>query len=581
MAIYHMTTKNISRSGGGKAIASAAYRSGEKLSDRVSGESYDYTRKRGVIYSEIIAPPGAPEWARSRESLWNEAEAAEKRKDARVAREIEVALPVELTHEEQARLVAKYAAESFVSDGMAADVCIHDRGDGNPHAHIMLTTREITPAGWGSKGKESKNQTSWNRQGTLERWREEWEACANAALEMAGRGERVDRRTLAEQGIGRMPQIHVGAYANAMPGSDRKAANEEIKRLNAGREAAERGIAEFDRRLSELEREIRAAAQEQEAATEASGSRQEHDTARGRGAESSQEAKAKIPERGSGTANGAAAQAQDSQPPRPAIYRAAYGGLEEYRNALAARLEAEAREIARPMIAEAERKWTEAEAIRVKAEKAAIYRSFLAASADRDAHEKKEPPKPPFFQGRGKWKLEHERWEAQLEAKQRRAADLWEKAGGGGSREHEGYGREEADRRLTGGYALEEAEKNRGRSGEWKAMLKNISDAAFQEACRRDPGMKETLDEADRELAELKAERGIDRRIAELDRQLENPAYPPGSAGFSLLADYAQEAIRLERERGADKSEAMRRHPAAAAVLEEHARHKRDRGMGR
>jgi hypothetical protein len=251
--------KNISRSGGGKAIASSAYRSGEKLRDNMSGISYDYTRRSGVVYADVIAPYGAPEWARSRESLWNEAEAAEKRKDARVAREIEVALPRELTLEQQIRLVTKYAADSFVSDGMAADICVHDKGDGNPHAHIMLTTREVTEAGWGSKGKESKNQTSWNRQDTLERWRAAWEAETNAALEMAGIDGRVDRRTLKEQGVGRMPQIHVGAYSNAMPSSDRKVVNEEIKRLNAEREAVTRDMAGLDRQLAGLRLEMQAA----------------------------------------------------------------------------------------------------------------------------------------------------------------------------------------------------------------------------------------------------------------------------------------------------------------------------------
>lgn len=254
--------------------------------------------------------------------------------------------------------------------------------------------------------------------------------------------------------------------------------------------------------------------------------------------------------------------------------------LEEYRDRQAARLDAEARKIARPEIAEAEWRQIEADAKRIKAENAAIYESFCEAAADRDAHDKKEPPEPLLF-GRGKWKLEHESWEAQSDAKQRLVVSLWEKAGGDMSRKGAGYGKEEVERRLTDEYALEEAKKNCGKSDEWKASLKSINDRAFLEAARRDPETKEALDEAGRRIDELKAEEALDRRIAELDRCLESPAYSPGTAGFSLLADNAREVMLLELGRGTDEREAMRRHPAAAAVLEEHARHKRDRGVGR
>lgn len=237
MAIYHMSAKIIKRSGGGKAVASSAYRSGEKLKDFSNGETYDYTRKSGVVYAEIIAPEGSPEWAKNRESLWNAAEAIEKRKDAQVAREIEVALPVELDKELQIELARGYVAKTFVADGMAADMCIHDKGDGNPHAHIMLTMREVTPEGFGGKDKRSKNQTVWNKPEALKAWRETWSAEANAALERAGSERRMDHRSFAERGFEREPEIHLGPAAAAMErrgeASDRGNRNREIRELNA------------------------------------------------------------------------------------------------------------------------------------------------------------------------------------------------------------------------------------------------------------------------------------------------------------------------------------------------------------
>jgi hypothetical protein len=269
----------------------------------------------------------------------------------------------------------------------------------------------------------------------------------------------------------------------------------------------------------------------------------------------------------------------------PARHKATYSELKERRDGLAARLDAEARKTALPEIAEARRKQTEAEAERIKAEKAAIYRDFCDAAADRDAHYEKEPPEP-LLLGRGRWRQEHGRWEALLDAKQRSVADLWEKAGG-----DTGYGKEEVARRLTDEYALEEAEKNLGRSDGWKAALKDINDRAFLEASRRDPETKEALDAADRELAERKAEEGLGRRIAELDDRLSNPPYWIGSAGYpekEAAAD-ARELLRLESMRLYDESggrmsqedalkEAVERHPVLADMER---RLGRGRGQGR
>lgn len=143
MSIYHCSIKIINRSGGRSAVASAAYRSGEKLHNDETGLNHDFTRKGGVVMSEILLPDNAPEDFLNREVLWNEVQKIEKRNDAQFAREVEVALPNEMKREEQIQCVRNYINENFVSKGMIADWALHDKGDGNPHAHILLTVREV------------------------------------------------------------------------------------------------------------------------------------------------------------------------------------------------------------------------------------------------------------------------------------------------------------------------------------------------------------------------------------------------------------------------------------------------------
>ena len=145
MSIYHCSIKIISRAGGRSAVASAAYRSGEKLYNEETGIIHDFNRKGGVIMSEIILPVNAPPRYMDREILWNEVQQIEKRSDAQFAREIEIALPVEMTREEQIECVRNYINENFVSVGMIVDWALHDKGDGNPHAHILLTMRALSP----------------------------------------------------------------------------------------------------------------------------------------------------------------------------------------------------------------------------------------------------------------------------------------------------------------------------------------------------------------------------------------------------------------------------------------------------
>lgn len=249
MAIYHFSVKIISRSKGSSSVASAAYRSGEKLEDERTGLVHDYTRKTGVEYNEIIAPENASAWTANREELWNTAEASEKRKDAQLAREINAALPIELNCDQQIELVKGFVKENFADKGMIADISIHDNSKGNPHIHIMLTTRELTEDGFGKKNRE------WNRKENIDEWREQWAVHTNRTLEKYGFQERIDHRSLKEQGIDRIPQIHVGVHANAMEKkgmeTERGAINKEIKELNNQRVIA---IAEYKKLKDEQKR---------------------------------------------------------------------------------------------------------------------------------------------------------------------------------------------------------------------------------------------------------------------------------------------------------------------------------------
>ena len=197
MAIYHFDASVISRSKGRSATAAAAYRTAEVINDHRTGEVHDYTRKGGVLHTEIIAPDNAPAWVHDRSALWNAVEDAERRKDAQVAREVRVALPSELTTEQNADLVRAFVQEQFVARGMIADVALHAPGregdQRNHHAHIMLTTREVGPEGFGAKNRD------WNAKELLVSWRGSWAEHVNDTLERCDIHERVDHRTLVAQ----------------------------------------------------------------------------------------------------------------------------------------------------------------------------------------------------------------------------------------------------------------------------------------------------------------------------------------------------------------------------------------------
>jgi hypothetical protein len=258
MAIYHCTCKIISRGQGRSAVGAAAYRSGEKLYNEYDGIEHDYTKKGGVVYSEIMLCENAPKEYQDRQTLWNAVEQIEKSSKAQLAREYEVALPVELSREEQIKLVRDFAKENFVDNGMCVDFSIHDKEDGNPHAHIMLTTRPIEQDNsWGVKQKkeyildkngqkqyDKKKQTykcktvkttNWDSKEFLQRSRESWAEKVNQELEKKSLPQRIDHRSLKEQGIDRVPTIHEGGARKLEKRgikTDRGKINREIKTAN-------------------------------------------------------------------------------------------------------------------------------------------------------------------------------------------------------------------------------------------------------------------------------------------------------------------------------------------------------------
>lgn len=258
MAIYHCTCKIISRGQGRSAVGAAAYRSGEKLYNEYDGIEHDYTKKGGVVYSEIMLCENAPKEYQDRQTLWNAVEQIEKSSKAQLAREYEVALPVELSREEQIKLVRDFAKENFVDNGMCVDFSIHDKEDGNPHAHIMLTTRPIEQDNsWGVKQKkeyildkngqkqyDKKKQTykcktvkttNWDSKEFLQHSRESWAEKVNQELEKKSLPQRIDHRSLKEQGVDRVPTIHEGGARKLEKRgikTDRGKINREIKTAN-------------------------------------------------------------------------------------------------------------------------------------------------------------------------------------------------------------------------------------------------------------------------------------------------------------------------------------------------------------
>jgi len=218
MALYRFSVDIISRKHGRSAVAAAAYRAGEKLYSVRDGKTFSFSNPERVRHREILAPAGAAAWVFDREQLWNTVERSEKRRDSQLAREVQLALPIELDADAQLALVREFIQDEFVARGMVADFAIHRDKDENPqpHVHVMLTTRNLGPHGFRNKN------TNWNSPRLLKHWREAWEHYVNRALAKAGRPERVDHRSYADRGIDLIPQPKRGRYQPKSPFQDRR-----------------------------------------------------------------------------------------------------------------------------------------------------------------------------------------------------------------------------------------------------------------------------------------------------------------------------------------------------------------------
>ncbi|HGW3610651.1 TPA: MobQ family relaxase [Klebsiella pneumoniae] len=195
MAIFHMSAQRISRSKGHSSVAAAAYRHGEKMTDEHTGEIHDYSKKKGVSDSVVLIPDGADKRFLKPEYLFNTIEKCEKRKDAQLALEVNISLPTEMTDEQKKALAIDFCNENFVKKGMIADIAFHKLDSDNPHFHVMLTTRKLTPdgSGFGQKVRE------WNSKEQLQEWRKGWADIANEHMQRAGIDARIDHRSLKDQ----------------------------------------------------------------------------------------------------------------------------------------------------------------------------------------------------------------------------------------------------------------------------------------------------------------------------------------------------------------------------------------------
>ena len=260
MAIYHCTIKTGGRAAGQSAVAAAAYRSGEKLTDNETGIVSDYTRKGGVVHSEVALCRNAPSEYGNREQLWNAVHEIEKASNARLWREIEVALPQELNRAEQIEAVREYVG-SLTDRGMCADWSLHDKEDGNPHAHIMLTTRSISENGtWAAKSRKvydldengekiyqrtdkqgrkqykshKEDYNDWNDKERVEEWGETWAIVCNKKKK---KKKKIDHRSYERQGKEQEPTVHEGFVARQIEAkggtSELCQENREIKARNS------------------------------------------------------------------------------------------------------------------------------------------------------------------------------------------------------------------------------------------------------------------------------------------------------------------------------------------------------------
>ena len=231
MAFFHFHVAQVKRSAGQSAIESAAYRAGEKLYSEYYGQVSDYTRKGGVMHTEILLPPHAPREYANRQTLWNAVEDAERNKNAQLAYSFDIALQNEFSTEENIALARQLLLDNFVTRGMIADFAVHqpdkkDDGIPNPHFHILCPIRPLNPDGtWGAKQRRVYREdgkfdavptTDWGKPETLEAWREAWAALCNAKFEEKGLPDRIDHRSYERQGVEQHPTVHEGVAVRQM-----------------------------------------------------------------------------------------------------------------------------------------------------------------------------------------------------------------------------------------------------------------------------------------------------------------------------------------------------------------------------
>ena len=272
MAIYHLSVKSISRSAGRSVVAAAAYRAGQELTDEWQGLTHDYTRKQGVEDAFIVAPDGA-DWAQDRNALWNAAEAAEKRKDAKTGREYELALPAELDAGARAALARDFARGLVERYGVVADVAIHEPGregdNRNHHAHILTTTRTAGAEGLGAKTRVLDVASTASAE--IEHMRGVWARQVNTALERHQIEQRVDHRSFERQGKEQEPTRHMGVSATALerqaareipgrdPVTDLGKQNAEIRERNRVLETARKAVEKAQELFSGIEKRAKLA----------------------------------------------------------------------------------------------------------------------------------------------------------------------------------------------------------------------------------------------------------------------------------------------------------------------------------
>ena len=285
MALFHFTVDQVKRSEGQSAIASAAYRSGERLYSEYYGEYSDYTRKGGVICSDILLPSHAPPEFADRQTLWNAVEQVEWGKKAQLAYSFEIALQNEFTIEENIALARQFLLDNFVSRGMTVDVAFHEKetedgGIPNPHFHFLCPMRPMNPDGtWGFKqrrvyrldenGNRIRDQngkflfdavptTDWGSPETLEHWRKAWADVCNAKFEEKGLDVRIDHRSYLRQGVDLLPTAHEGATVRAMEKKGIRTEKGEFNRWIKATNAVIRDIRKKIALLSDWIKEIKA-----------------------------------------------------------------------------------------------------------------------------------------------------------------------------------------------------------------------------------------------------------------------------------------------------------------------------------